>query len=392
MQTAVYARYKQCRARNAQGAAGTRTIEKIEDTYHDRTADEIRALLPQFPIDPGRVVQALRQTSQGCSYLLEQFSLMRSRLRTHSSFEVSQRREFLLICGRKPADLFRDPTVFELDRLYLGAISGPGSFTAAEAANALLHDRPEEMTEEEFERRLEPMVQNLPTVAEGHQALVDWVDRTIAELAERLELVSLREERDLALGAVEARADTSPDGEKRERYEGMATREQHAALREFRGVVDLRHKNREGELDDVNPEGNEPPADPPSPPQAAGDEPAQSEATVAEVDDHEEEANRQIDVTGPLGRENPSSQSQIPNVSQISNPKPETSALQPSVPGFEAPIFDSPEEQQAIRAAYRARLERVRERIEQDEDGSLADVHPPGPRDRRDEVPHERRE
>jgi hypothetical protein len=378
IETAVYCRYKQCRARNAQGAAGTRAINNVANEYHDRTAEEVRTLLPSLPTDPAGVVQLLRKTSQGCSHILEQFLLIKSRLETHSSFEVSQRHEFLFLSGRRPVDLFRDPMVFELDRLYLGAIGGPGSFTAAEAANALLHDRPEEMSEEEFERRLEPMVENLPTVADGHAALVALVDRTIAELTERLELVGLREERDLALDEVIARADVSHDGVLRERYDSMATRDQHASLREFCRLKELRHKHGEGEPEPQEPGDN--PGDPPpsGPGQTVPEAPAQSEATVPQSDGAGEEAEGPIDATWPpMGEQIRNPKSEIRNKFETRNSKSETSEPEPSAPDCQAQIVDAPEEEdEAIRAAYQARLQRVFERIEQGEATSRVEVDP----------------
>jgi hypothetical protein len=369
IETAVYCRYKQCRARNAQGAAGTRAINNVANEYHDRTAEEVRALLPLLPTDPAGVVQLLRKTSQGCSYLLNQFIFISSRLDTHSAFEVSQRREFLFLSGRRPVDLFRDPMVFELDRLYLGAISGPGSFTAAEAANALLHDRPEEMSEEEFERRLEPMVENLPTVADGHAALVALVDRSIAELTERRELVGLREERDLALDEVIARADVSRDGALRERYDGMATRDQHASLREFCRLKELRHKYGEGDPEHEEPaqaSGDPPPSGPgPAVPEA----PAQSEATVAEVNGVVEEGESPVDATQTAEPQPLSPWERVPEGRVRADAPPHTVASPRAA--------DPPEEDEAIRAEYRTRLQHVLERIELD--SPAEEASPPGP-------------
>jgi hypothetical protein len=74
---------------------------------------------------------------------------------------------------------------------------------------------------------------------------------------------------------------------------------------------------------------------------------------VPEVDGTEGEGECPVDVTPPAG--------------EIRNPKFETSGPQPPVPDCRAPILDSPEEDEAIRAAYQARLQRVLERIEQDE-------------------------
>jgi hypothetical protein len=239
---AVYQLWKIRRTRTATAAAVTRKTEAIENDVDDQSADEVRDLIPQLPIDPSRVVRHLRKTVCGCTFLLGQLRLMRARLDTHSAFEVSQRGDCLRLLGHNPADVFTDPLVFELDRLYFGAISGPGSFTAAEAANALLHDRKPEITEEEFERRLEPMVNNLPTIREGYAGLVQIVEQAIEELTERIELLELREERQRSLAVLEAQDDGSPEADKRERHEGMAVRLHHASMREFRALREARRK------------------------------------------------------------------------------------------------------------------------------------------------------
>jgi hypothetical protein len=333
VEEAVYAKWKQRRIRESQGAAAHHRIENLQAQADDRAADEVRTLVLQLPLAPGTVVQQLRSTSRGCAFLLLQFELLKARLQTHHSFEVSQRRWFLNLLSRRPADLFIDPVVFDIDRLYLGAISGPGSFTAARAANAFLLDRPEDMSEGEFARRLEPMVASLPTIAEGHAQLVRVVDQTIAELTERVELLGLREQRERYLEAKVAQTDTTHEGELRERYDGMAGREHHASLRELRALQADRRKYGAGDGDGDEPDHREP-----EPPDEEGDpppvtEPAQNEATVPQVDDTADEAEAPIDATRPLGGEIPSSNSQIPNQSQISNNKSQTSEDQPSAPG-----------------------------------------------------------
>jgi hypothetical protein len=254
---AVYQLWKLRRTRTATAAAVTRKVEAIDNDIDDHNADEVRDLIPQLPIDPARVVRHLRKTVCGCSFLLGQLRLVRARLDTHSAFEVSQRGYSLQLLGHNPADVFTDPLVFELDRLYFGAISGPGSFTAAEAANALLHDRKPEITEEEFERRLEPMVNNLPTIVEGYTGLVRIVEQAIEELTERIELLELREERQKSLEAIEAQDDGSPEADKRERHEGMAVRLHHASMREFRAMREARRKHGTGDLDRLNESNHE---------------------------------------------------------------------------------------------------------------------------------------
>jgi hypothetical protein len=206
--------------------------------------------------------------------------LLRDRLTTHHSFEVSERRHALQVLGHKPKDLFTDPFVYELDRLYLGAISGPGSFTPEGAANAFLLDYPGDMSDREFAARLEPMVDNLPTIAEGHARLIEIIEQAIEELTERIELLGLREERQKSLEVLKAQDDGSSEADKRERHEAMAVRLHHASMREFRAMREARRKYRSGEPDRLQ-ESNDG-----EPPKATEEAPADADsgedATFAE--------------------------------------------------------------------------------------------------------------
>jgi hypothetical protein len=136
-----------------------------------------------------------------------QWGLMDARLKTHRSFEASQRGFAIQLTGRLPGDLFRDPVVMTWNRAYLGGLRGAGGFTAAQAANILMFDRPPEMTEAELERRLELVVKDLPPILEGHALLKQYVREAIDELTERRELIELREGRDRARAVIKARVD-----------------------------------------------------------------------------------------------------------------------------------------------------------------------------------------
>jgi hypothetical protein len=191
------------------------------------------------------------------------------------------------------------------------------------------------------------MVQNLPTIAEGHAQLVRLVEQTVAELTERIELVGLREQRDQYLETQIAQTDVTHDGELRERYDAMAGREHHAALREVRALQGERRKYGAGEGEEASEQ--EPPAD--------AKEPAQNEPTVPEVGENVEEVEGSVDVTlSPRER------------------VPEGRVRAAAPPSAEAAL--SPAEDEAIRAAYQARLQRVLERIEQDEANASAALDP----------------
>src|SRR5262249_43412596 len=175
VEMACFQQLKSMRIRNAAGAAGNEKIAHINDEFDDRSVSAARALLPELSADPNRIVMQLRSSTSGCELLLEKWSLIEDRLRTHLAIEVSQRRTLIELNGRRPGELFSDPLVYEIDRLFLGAIHGQGGCTAAMAAETFFFDRDEMMSPTEFERRLTAMVNNLPPVEEAHDRLVNMV-------------------------------------------------------------------------------------------------------------------------------------------------------------------------------------------------------------------------
>jgi hypothetical protein len=298
---AVYELWKRARSEKAAVAGATRRIEQVQDDFDDRTANEVRTLIPQIPSDPGRVIAALRKSVHGCQYLLDQFSLIISSLDQRATFEVSERRWVTQLLGFRPCDLFTQHMVFEIDRLYLGSLGGTGSFSPEEAANALLLDRPEDMSDDEFTRRLELMTLYLPTVEESQARLVQLIEATMDELKERIGFLTLREARDRQHDVDEAGDDVSRDGQNHKRYANMAIRQHLALLRGLYTMQDLRRKYGAGVPDDPgedSPGGYEPeettgsgvpgaPPDPPGPPPEPPPSPIESAAqngtTVTQV-------------------------------------------------------------------------------------------------------------
>jgi hypothetical protein len=371
VERAVYQRLKQSRISSATGAAGTRAIEGIEEEHDHRAALEVLKLIPQLPLEPAQAVLLLRASSRGCSLLLERFCSLRESLRIRSSFEVSERTLYLNLRGWRPSELFVHSALYEVDRMYISSLGGPGGFTAAEAAAALAADRPPEMSEEEFERRLEPMVANLPTMAEGHAQLVRLVEDAIAELTERVELLGLREQRRCALAAEEAKAESTAERERLERYEGMADRLHHANLRQLRALQDDRRKHGAGDTEDDDDDEVDVESPPASletgdagPAPAVDESPAHNKATVSEVDAPGEEGKSLSDVSAPAtpsppilddGQAGPGNEA----AAQAAETAPEWTGGDDSA-GLTA------DEAVAIRAAYRAQVDRVVVRIDQE--------------------------
>jgi hypothetical protein len=143
----------------------------------------------------------------------------------------------------RPCELFTDPFVLCIDRLNLSARYGPENVDGARAAARLRNDRPATMSVGEFERQLELVSQTLLSVEESRAQMKELIEREVARLKERFELVKLREERDMALAWKEATVDVTPDGRLRLRYELSHLRAKDASLRQLRALQEARRKN-----------------------------------------------------------------------------------------------------------------------------------------------------
>ena len=252
--TAVYSVWVKARAINSQVHAVNQAIANINDHFFEQTEAEVRELFDDLKAKPEVVVTALMNSSSGCAFLIDQFSALRDRLTTHYCFEVSQREHALRMGGHRPKELFTDKVVAELNRSYFGSIRGPGGFTAAGVANALIYDRPDDISLGEFERRLERTILDLPTIEDGQAECQRYVNRWMAQLAERKELMGYREEKRKQAAIGQARSDVSADGQILFRYMTQSDRTYNAAMKMLLSLKADRRKYGGDDDDESEPE------------------------------------------------------------------------------------------------------------------------------------------
>jgi hypothetical protein len=120
-----------------------------------------------------------------------------------------------------------------------------------------MYDRPADLSEGEFERRLGKILAKVPTIEEGHAQLQKYVNRWIAQLTERKELVTYREERLLQQELGLTQADVSAGSQTRARYLAQSDRAFNSAMRLMLALKADRYENGEGDLGDSEPQNNE---------------------------------------------------------------------------------------------------------------------------------------
>jgi hypothetical protein len=229
-------------------------VDTINHSFAVQKMAETRDLLAGLAAKPEVTIAAAMNSSYGCSLLINEFTVLSERLKSHCSFEISQREHALRLGGHRPKELFTNKVVEEFNRSYFGSLHGPGGFTAAEVAMALSSDRPDGVSPEEFERRLERVILNLPTIEAGHAELRKYVDRWIAQLTERKELMGYREERQKKAAIGKAAADVSAAGQVLVRYGNQADRMFNASMRLVLELKAERWKHGDGDLDEPEPE------------------------------------------------------------------------------------------------------------------------------------------
>jgi hypothetical protein len=276
VKNAVESQWRVDRCRDADTSACTRTLNNFEEDYDDRLEVQVSTLIPQLPENPRLVVNQLENSTIGLDYLLGEFVVLREEFASHGSFATDQRIHLIHLMRGRPCELFTDPFVLHIDRLNLAARYGPENVDGARAAARLRNDRPATMSVSEFENQLERVSQTLLSVEESRAEMRELLEREVARLKERFELVKLREERDIALAWKEATVDISPDGRLRLRYELSHLRAKDASLRQLRALQEARRKN----------EAAQPGTDPgPQPDSESEPVPAEAEAASGGADE-----------------------------------------------------------------------------------------------------------
>src|SRR4051812_19220301 len=190
-EAAAKASWRIDRCRAAEAAALTRKVLGAGDDYAAALAGEVGHLAARRAWEPSAVVRQLRRSSAGCRWLIGRWGELAERLDGWKALEPTERHLAAHLMGKRQDDLF-DPAVARLTVAYLGALR----LDAERACQVLRDDRRDGMSEVEFERRVGALCAALPDSASGHAAQVAIVAEAIDELAERLELVEVREGRD----------------------------------------------------------------------------------------------------------------------------------------------------------------------------------------------------
>jgi len=233
------------RCQKADAAAIAITIDDILENANDRLELEVARLAERLPEDPQGVLFELRQTPAGIRHLLKEWTNLDQQLCQFMSLEPSQRVRAIYLMGRKPGELFDHEVLRDWCRSYLGAVYGTIGLDAHTAHELLQDDRPDSIQPSEFLRRLEYLIESLPKVRQGHDALQKKVREMIAELNARLPEVTARAERKRARQLEDAQVDESTSGMNRARYEQIQLRGMRTALAELERLQRMRRAQEE---------------------------------------------------------------------------------------------------------------------------------------------------
>jgi len=285
IETAVDASLCKDRAKVAEVAALTRNIHSVDEGHDGRKAAEVAALVERLGEDPA-VIRQLRDSVQGCRWLSEQWYALDVQIAEAGYLEPSHRVRGVLLMGKRPGDVFDDPAVGAWVSSALATLHPHGDTPFEHVSKQLDADFPEDMDHHELLRRIKQMGDALPVHATAVKRLAATVGAAREELAERLDLVSAREERDRRLAMEAARCDTSAAGTSRLKYTMSHDRAMIAALRELRALQASRPA--EGDAADLLDEPTTPAEAPAAEAPSIEEDAAPTEPTVSEIDEESE--------------------------------------------------------------------------------------------------------
>jgi hypothetical protein len=197
-------------------AMATRTMNVIVEREEKRQADAVAALRRRFDDGDPSVIGDLRMIPAGARWIRDQFGILESYLKSQSYLMMSQRLRVIHLLGKQMGDLFtQDLEVTQWLAAMIGAATG---LTDELAANNFWPLKPEAMTSNEFDSRINTFRKLLVEKPRAKALLQKYIADAIAKLDREITLLDAVAERDRLLALQEARIDKTDGGQRLLRY------------------------------------------------------------------------------------------------------------------------------------------------------------------------------
>jgi hypothetical protein len=219
------------RGEAAEDARASKRIHEVVEGATRRDAVRVAALGADLDNCPQNVEQLLRFPA-GVRYMIQEWSILRDRLAKAPSLLASQRIHALALVGKQRQDALRDdPAALRWVRALIGTMGGAGATTEKVGGMLGTAARPEQMSLEEYNIRLEDLARSLKGRAEAKAQLVAYVAEEIGRLEQHLKVIEPLAARNLALDQEEARVKVTVEGARLSGYIMSSYRGADASLR-----------------------------------------------------------------------------------------------------------------------------------------------------------------
>jgi hypothetical protein len=253
----------------AHRAAEMRHYNEVDSGYEETDSARTFVLIDNFAANPAATLMEMLALVPGIDWVLTQVRTLRGYLDDRTSLHPSQRRLGIMLLGRRCTEIFTDELVMDWNLGVISGCNGAGALSAADLKAILAFDRPEDIGESEYERRLSEELDRLVSQEKGQEYLCQILDEYEAKLRTLRADAIERRAIDRALALREATVSVNRDCMLRLRYQREHERGMQSAIRTFAQVQDRRLNY--GDADEDDPGGGQQAA---APAAAAAVEPA----------------------------------------------------------------------------------------------------------------------
>jgi hypothetical protein len=250
LQTAAwdFTRLRRCLV--ADRAAEMRHYNEVDSGYEETDSARTFVLIDNFAASPAATLMEMLALVPGIDWVLTQVRTLRGYLNDRTSLHPSQRRLGIMLLGRRCTELFTSELVMDWNLGVISGCNGAGALSAADLKAILAFDRPEDIGESEYERRLSEELDRLVSMEKGQEYLCQILDEYEAKLRTLRADAIERRAIDRALALREATVSVNRDCMLRLRYQREHERGMQSAIRTFALVQDRRLKYGDVDEDD----------------------------------------------------------------------------------------------------------------------------------------------